>query len=134
MEDSGRSASIHAPARGATQRTRVLSLLDCRLQSTLPHGERRPLGPGRTSPAALQSTLPHGERHIWLYKSTAPWVLQSTLPHGERHPRLKQAARPEQLQSTLPHGERLLVELAILDHAEASIHAPARGATPIYSS
>ena len=55
-------ASIHAPARGATLQKRRCKGRWCLLQSTLPRGER--LYPCRMTTACmlLQSTLPRGER------------------------------------------------------------------------
>ena len=121
------------------------------LQSTLPRGERPFFAASRRSTVELQSTLPRGERQI-----TGPWPcsLRSFNPrsragsdsgrYGSRHPQ-------GQLQSTLPRGERRdnharhcpgggfnprsragsdyidLDHLDVLD--DASIHAPARGAT-----
>ena len=57
-------------------------------------------------------------------------LLQSTLPHGERHASYNQRRSSALLQSTLPHGERLLPLGPGLKRLHASIHAPARGATP----
>jgi len=56
-------------------------------------------------------------------------AFQSTLPRGER---LVETGENDGLfvfQSTLPRGERQLIEDAIHDVLEVSIHAPARGAT-----
>ena len=78
----------------------------------------------------LQSTLPHGERPE-LFKIT--WadvdLLQSTLPHGERPPSRRWKNAATMLQSTLPHGERPMQRSLHQRGSEASIHAPARGAT-----
>ena len=121
--------SIHAPARGAT-----LVLAACPvpglLQSTLPHGERRPVNVLPMPGTILQSTLPHGERHGWQRRATASKTLQSTLPHGERHP-----ARPERrgLHFYFNPRSRTGSDFCMRRHCqggiETSIHAPARGAT-----
>ena len=57
---------------------------------------------------------------------------QSTLPRGERPEATNNTKRMYRFQSTLPRGERLYTP----DHirkatAQISIHAPARGATPL---
>ncbi len=56
-----RYVSIHAPARGATALSAVVSATTS-FQSTLPHGER-PAGEAQYGDITeFQSTLPHGER------------------------------------------------------------------------
>ncbi len=145
--------SIHAPARGATTcgglrqyspgcyfnpRSREGS--DRRngryrpycpqFQSTLPRGERLPIGNLTSQLFAFQSTLPRGERpvygryggrtfrdfnprsregsdgHYYDCSATAN-EFQSTLPRGERlHTRLWIMQYVIQFQSTLPRGER----------------------------
>ena len=58
-----------------------------------------------------------------------PRELQSTLPHGERQVYSHFLHIMTVLQSTLPHGERRMVSQGIAFRWNASIHAPARGAT-----
>ena len=143
-------ASIHAPARGATLR-RLPSSGDAQLQSTLPHGERPSPNQAPKCHHWLQSTLPHGERRECRAVGLNSAALQSTLPHGERqwrvrlfvklagfNPRsrtgsdsgvLSLATVQNGLQSTLPHGERPTAASQAVQIINASIHAPARGAT-----
>ncbi len=127
------------------------------LQSTLPHGERLSFLQFFDRKAPLQSTLPHGERQAggneqrglvgasihapargatWGKKFTLKQVtgLQSTLPHGERLGGIMPTACSMLLQSTLPHGERLRDLAQERGRENASIHAPARGATFCVSS
>ena len=99
-------------------------------QSTLPRGERLPIGNLTSQLFAFQSTLPRGERpvygryggrtfrdfnprsregsdgHYYDCSATAN-EFQSTLPRGERlHTRLWIMQYVIQFQSTLPRGER----------------------------
>ena len=144
-------ASIHAPARGATHRP-PQPYSGIQLQSTLPHRER-PLAEmlGELLPE-LQSTLPHGERLAQaprlhgalaasihasargatresMTASCCVMALQSTLPHGERRPKTCGYMTCCRLQSTLPHGKRPFWDEQYREETQASIHAPARGAT-----
>ena len=79
----------------------------------------------------LQSTLPRGERPAMVSRYCAVSLqLQSTLPRGERLFGVEDRRSLLWLQSTLPRGERpLQTPLPMLPRL-ASIHAPARGATP----
>ena len=58
---------------------------------------------------------------------------QSTLPRGERRDEpVDWLAVRVVFQSTLPRGERLIELRHCLPHDHVSIHAPARGATPMH--
>ncbi|SMP64743.1 hypothetical protein SAMN06296020_1125 [Anoxynatronum buryatiense] len=59
-------------------------------------------------------------------------LFQSTLPHGERRLSIRLPSAPRWFQSTLPHGERRQGNIKLIEGADVSIHAPARGATSAY--
>ena len=147
------TASIHAPARGATT-IDTMSGEPGLLQSTLPRGERpnhlinqanqacfnprsragsdvtteqiraRGLSFNPRSRAGSDSDV-KDDRDVWMQ-------LQSTLPRGERRSRHAQVEEPAVLQSTLPRGERPGWPGGGCRRPQASIHAPARGATCTY--
>ena len=77
----------------------------------------------------LQSTLPRGERRVHIQGPDGDCSLQSTLPRGERHSGHGAHGAGHQLQSTLPRGERLSQLIGFEALGNASIHAPAGGAT-----
>ena len=100
-----------------------------KLQSTLPHGERLFDLLYLPTPSKLQSTLPHGERLLPRQTNRSGWVLQSTLPHGERldgSGRLKTRLNAS-IHAPARGATRFLISLGVI--SDASIHAPARGAT-----
>ena len=124
-----------------------------KFQSTPPHGGRPSADGFWMFRLPFQSTPPHGGRHGAQYPSIISVEFQSTPPHGGRRrgggteathrgfnprPRTggdgrKVAARIEYLefQSTPPHGGRPAGRRAIGVELKVSIHAPARGATPV---
>ena len=124
------------------------------LQSTLPHGERHVPPDVSDCTSLLQSTLPHGERRPWImFCPHSQGRLQSTLPHGERpwvnlpalalhrfNPRSRTGSdgtctpkpqRPGRFNPRSRTGSDDEVDKYEATNA-ASIHAPARGATPEY--
>ena len=138
-----RPASIHAPARGATQDL---------LQSTHPRGVRRPQegvllrDEGSFNPRTregcdgnlrrlrrlsmpLQSTHPRGVRPVQTDACETDEWLQSTHPRGVRPERLGLNRGGPSLQSTHPRGVRRVSNVEGDVSSLASIHAPARGAT-----
>ena len=92
-------------------------------------GSDRTSSEWRPEPDTLQSTLPHGERPI----PTSPRNWASRFNPRSRtgsDSSFRSCPRPlAALQSTLPHGERRTLDAMGTILAEASIHAPARGAT-----
>ena len=121
-----RKVSIHAPARGATDRNAVVSEIGL-FQSTLPRGER---------PSQSRNTSFHdGFNPRSRAGSDAP--AYSCPPHNPSFNPRSRAGSDRQsrasdalawFQSTLPRGERREMKAAIRS-ACVSIHAPARGAT-----
>ena len=100
--------SIHAPARGATQKCRFPLRLHV-FQSTLPRGERRKQVEDLKTDQKFQSTLPRGERHY-----------MQVLPSVNRHISIHAPAR----------GATVLLRSSCTVVC-ISIHAPARGATNV---
>ncbi len=99
--------SIHAPARGATTKSRG-QIAQEQFQSTLPHEERHADWRCRkVGWLKFQSTLPHEERHETYKEYDFIVMFQSTLPHEERRFIYFKAVQRIQFQSTLPHEERL---------------------------
>ena len=101
--------SIHAPARGATVGRYLLRPLKIGFQSTLPQGERRRPSRASSSMDSFQSTLPQGER-----PSPRPRA-RSNSPDFNPRSRKGSDTKDKDMDTVLP----------------ISIHAPARGATPV---
>ena len=145
------AASIHAPARGATNGDHR-RLLPPGLQSTLPHGERRRTrqdvssrdaasihAPARGAtngdhrrllPPGLQSTLPHGERLGQAMATGAP--SRSFNPRsrtGSDRPIVPPQRRRCRFNPRSRTGSDTRLSPPKPDAKGASIHAPARGAT-----
>ena len=115
--DTGRASrscmilSIHAPARGATLIFLLLRLVLGFFQSTHPHGVRQvQRSPVPTRPAAFNPRTRTG-------CDAAPLKIPSFVFTA--------------FQSTHPHGVRLKIPENLLRKFGLSIHAPARGATPL---
>ena len=98
--------SIHAPAWGATRRSRRAWVYK-RFQSTRPRGARLIAASYRLSSVLFQSTRPRGARPNSVRIRKQPWWFQSTRPRGARHQHRTAKARVKRV----------------------SIHAPAWGAT-----
>ena len=98
--------SIHAPARGATQK----QFQDTRLR-------------------LFQSTHPRGVRRTRTAGSLRGRIFQSTHPRGVRLDLLLHIIHTRQFQSTHPRGVRPFSSQIKPSYAAISIHAPARGAT-----
>ena len=122
-------ASIHAPARGATQGAPHPWAVCVSFNPRSRTGSDRNCSHRGQRVTLLQSTLPHGERQTAPFPILSPDMLQSTLPHGERRFIRPLAGCADKLQSTLPHGERPSSSTHESSPLCASIHAPARGAT-----
>ena len=148
--------SIHAPAWGATGVSLHLGLvhddfnprtrMGCDsfrshftsrysgFQSTHPHGVRLLGKLIQMTLQKFQSTHPHGvRRHSRL---AVLWTgrFQSTHPHGVRQASRVNSVINGAFQSTHPHGVRLGGLSNFCSFFEISIHAPAWGATAIFSS
>ena len=104
--DEGRRASIHAPARGATRSGLIPS------RNT---GSFNPRSRAGSDGAAvghvvdfikLQSTLPRGERHAWASNVASWWSSFNPRSRAGSDPKAPSFAVPGRLQSTLPRGER----------------------------
>ena len=152
-------ASFDLGLNGFNSRSREGSDLNCKIfakvflefQFTLPRGERLRLHVFYRHVYKFQFTLPRGERptlcHLGVHSeyvsihapargataSTSTKVASSkfqfTLPRGERLALTGDSLRGIKFQFTLPRGERLRGVKAVVNLAEVSIHAPARGAT-----
>ena len=59
------------------------------------------------------------------------YIFQSTHPHGVRREFTNESIRKKFFQSTHPHGVRLASWNVLYEFVTLSIHAPARGATPL---
>ncbi len=106
---AGLQVSIHAPAGGATSRTRALPP-PCVSFNPRARGGRDPLG------------KPLFKADFWF---------QSTRPRGARH-NVGNTRHPFYMfQSTRPRGARLTMTLRVRRAKTVSIHAPAGGATPL---
>src|SRR5690606_350375 len=103
------TVSIHAPARGATTSPVVTTW-------TRASFNPRPRTGGDTRCVATTA----GER-----------TFQSTPPHGGRQYVLSITIGSTAFQSTPPHGGRQEAEHRRHRGQQVSIHAPARGATPL---
>ena len=99
--------SIHAPARGATLRLDKLMFFCMHFN------------PRSRKGSDTFGTLYHSRRRKF----------QSTLPQGERQPPYTVYDRDGAFQSTLPQGERQHQYTISFMFIHISIHAPARGAT-----
>ncbi len=143
--------SIHAPAQGATACPSAAKTAEV-FQPTLPHRERRKIGPvvpdvyyiSTHAPAQGATAqfwgVPQRRRHFNPRSRTGsdrPHIaippvdnaFQSTLPHRERLYGLISAAGEVPFQSTLPHRERPAPPLSPRKTWIISTHAPAQGAT-----
>ena len=121
--------SIHAPARGAT----------CRSRASPSYGGVSIHAPARgatltvpdlTAPDMFQSTRPRGARLHAPRHDRFRTKFQSTRPRGARPTRPPACPRLPQFQSTRPRGARLVGAGGARGVVSVSIHAPARGATP----
>ena len=101
--------SIHAPARGATY------------TSTEHYAPIACFNPRTRTGCDYGTILQQRETRLF----------QSTHPHGVRHPFLRLLILVLRFQSTHPHGVRLWNYPATTRDETVSIHAPARGATPV---
>ena len=102
-----REISIHAPAKGATARRRMM----CRCVSNFNPRSRE----GSDAPCSSDRQ--------------SAFLFQSTLPRRERPDRAKSYNVPLEFQSTLPRRERPGYVFRILHSSGISIHAPVKGAT-----
>ena len=83
-ESCKNSASIHAPARGATNADHADQRNGRGFNPRSRTGSDSLSRPMYAAGCVLQSTLPHGERQGYCQQVTPPGQLQSTLPHGKR--------------------------------------------------
>ena len=122
--------SIHAPARGATNRSGeirgVIRHFNPRSrEGSDEDGKDNNRGKFNFNPRSREGSDPTG-----ITLSMYFTVFQSTLPRGERRPLQRPKFCEEQrFQSTLPRGERPKAGVQIGETVNISIHAPARGAT-----
>ena len=103
--------SIHAPAWGATRPNRGGAGLDSRFQSTPPRGGRHEWGQWQVVAQGFQSTPPRGGRPVSVLVTRGDGLFQSTPPRGGRHKNTPISAQKQPV----------------------SIHAPAWGATSLWS-
>ena len=147
--------SIHAPARGATSaihnNEEIITCFNPRAR------EGRDVRAGLPNPSSkeFQSTRPRGARLTVNQYLTGFTLFQSTRPRGARPPTASTPITPWQFQSTRPRGARPKLTHDISDLVGrfnpraregrdacprlivvqdcVSIHAPARGATPLHA-
>ena len=101
--------SIHAPAKGATFSYWISSILS------------RYFNP--RSREGSDPRLPNQQLHYFLF--------QSTLPRRERRLSYSKRIKLNKFQSTLPRRERQIGPSRKIFAIAISIHAPAKGATPL---
>ena len=151
---AGGGVSIHAPARGATKRLSRRSLLIL-FQSTRPRGARPTTTTATAASNMFQSTRPRGARRIDLVCFCVAIKFQSTRPRGARRP-LRALEKPNSCFNPRARAGRDVSILCVFvwqssfnpraragrdahfehlrNQIRVSIHAPARGATPRFSS
>ncbi len=126
-----RLVSIHAPARGATSKGRLLLCwVDVSIHAPA-RGATSWLRKGWLTVSVSIHAPARGATMLWdvVCKRVK---FQSTRPHGARR-NAKASGKPYDLfQSTRPHGARPLACKLRGDGSAVSIHAPARGATPTW--
>ena len=121
--------SIHAPARGATNRkySKLENILDFNPRS------RTGSDKGKCERCGYEENFnPRSRTGSDTSLSSRAMTFsrfQSTLPHGERRVYQRGKGTLQIFQSTLPHGERLPLSETAKGRIWISIHAPARGAT-----
>ena len=121
--------SIHAPTRGATRASVIVSST-VSFQSTLPRGERQKIAGFPGSNWRFQSTLPRGER-----RSTASGLsgfssnFNPRSHEGSDAGRGYRAGRCRNFNPRSHEGSDLGISLVQICPTLISIHAPTRGAT-----
>ena len=111
---------------------KIPNLLSSKFQSTLPRRERLDKIYQKNIVSLFQSTLPRRERRKRNQKKQM--VFRNFNPRsreGSDQLRLHSRKRYREFQSTLPRRERLLQDLLAKLESKISIHAPAKGATPV---
>ena len=126
------SISIHAPAKGATQRFVLSSTFCTKFQSTLPRRERPIALSAASGVSDFNPRSREGSDVQSLLHRPRSQLFQSTLPRRERPSWLWLVFRLMAFQSTLPRRERRHELWKILICFYISIHAPAKGATRGY--
>ena len=124
-------------------------------QPTLPHGERHVNGFNSQQAVEVSTHAPawgatdllnankenvEVSTHAPAWGATRliePWEVlgefQPTLPHGERHRAICFFSISDKFQPTLPHGERLRQPGCLPCRRKVSTHAPAWGATRLWT-
>ena len=125
---SSRTISIHAPARGATERADDHDLLP-QFQSTLPRGERPGHTQFRASDSHFNPRSREGSDVGGCGRCVAGLSISIHAPARGATPREPATGATYLFQSTLPRGERQSRSPRSMICAMISIHAPARGAT-----
>ena len=125
--------SIHAPARGAT----FITVIGLRFRLISIHAPARGAtcrqGTYFWQTSYFNPRSREGSDGLIRITFNVAEIFQSTLPRGER-PAGKIILIPSFVfQSTLPRGERRYRGLLFVYYCQISIHAPARGATAIFT-
>ena len=121
--------SIHAPARGATQKWLVSHQSPIGFNSRSREGSDKTMAMDTSPISRFQFTLPRGERPEGIVDIETGKGFQFTLPRGERLYAGTYRSPICLFQFTLPRGERQSDYNELRRLASVSIHAPARGAT-----
>ncbi len=125
------NVSIHAPARGATKLCLHGLILDFTFRSTLPRGERQHHDDAAHGYTRFRSTLPRGERQE---SAVARGVFQSFDPRSREGSDTGIVRLCKILLTVSIHAPARGATLDLLAAAciaRVSIHAPARGATRV---
>ena len=123
--------SIHAPARGATFHRPSSRLLHSDFNPRSRKGSDRKrqlqrMGGSNFNPRSRKGSDDEDDVKIWLQENFNPRSRKGSDPTGRAVEQLLRL-----FQSTLPQGERLFLIRSTLSAKYISIHAPARGATPV---
>ena len=102
-----------------------------KFQSTLPQGERHPVWNGNGVSYPFQSTLPQGERQFWRYYKRNYWNFNPRSRKGSDNTIRCITIFIRNFNPRSRKGSDYEETSKALDCRYISIHAPARGATPV---
>ena len=127
--------SIHAPARGATDKGTRIASQQVKFQSTLPRGERR-AGMDKLI-EAMEISIHAPARGATKSEDDSPLSVVYFNPRSREGSDMTHLINCHAMiifQSTLPRGERRDRSVTTVLFCDISIHAPARGATYFFLS
>ena len=125
--------SIHAPAWGATLACTCKGFPACGFNPRTRVGCDASSSTNLLQGEEFQSTHPRGVRPPLAQIIPQPLKFQSTHPRGVRLPNKEIKEQEIQFQSTHPRGVRRHLVLSISQRLIVSIHAPAWGATTVFT-